>query len=136
MVRSSLRRPALREDETQLTNRAPGERSVAGFVKRSSFWRPSLPQKVRQLGDVGGDAPWLDISLLRSPPAGCSSLTTRGPDVLQLHQKRKHSVRQVLQRLEMCLQLLPEQFGQVAVLCCLFVRRILGFRLARWTSLA
>jgi hypothetical protein len=25
------------------------------------------------------------------------------------------------------LQLLPEQFGQVAVLCCLFVRRIFGF---------
>jgi hypothetical protein len=46
-------------------------------------------------------------------------------------QKRKHSVRQVLQRLEMCLQLLPEQFGQVAVLCSLFVRRILGFRNGR-----
>jgi hypothetical protein len=64
------------------------------------------------------------------------TLFPRRPDVLQLHQKRKHSVRQVLQWLEMCLQLLPEQFGQVAVLCCLFVRRILGFRLTRWTPLA
>ena len=30
----------------------------------------------------------------------------------------------------------PSSLGQVVVLSCLFVRRILGFRLTRWTPLA
>jgi hypothetical protein len=42
------------------------------------------------------------------PRRGAPPLATRGPDVLQSQQKRKHSVRQVPQWLEMCLQLLPE----------------------------
>ena len=49
-----------------------------------------------------------DLGYLRSPRRGAPPFATRGPDVLQSQQKRKHSVRQVPQWLEMCLQLLPE----------------------------
>jgi hypothetical protein len=108
---------------SELQNRAS---SVSVLVPQRSFASiTDVANELRDKGVLDEEECFIDATFAMG-----STLFPRRPDVLQLHQKRKHSVRQVLQWLEMCLQLLPEQFGQVAVLCCLFVRR------TRWTPLA
>ncbi len=55
---------------------------------------------------------------------GCSQ--RKAFAAIQLHQQRKHSMRQVVRQLVMFPQLLPEDFWQIAGTCCASVRRIIG----------